>query len=74
MKLKLLKGKIKGWVALHFGDVSAIKESILEEIRLLDKEEERGPLADTNFNRRVALKDEFMRKVREEEIKCKQRS
>lgn len=53
LKLKLFKSKIKEWAALHFGDVSAIKEGILEEIRLLDREEERGPLEIADFNRRL---------------------
>lgn len=42
VKLKLLKGKIKEWVALHFGDVKVIEDSILEEVQLLDKEKEHG--------------------------------
>lgn len=43
LKLKLLKQKIKEWVGLHFGDVSTVKEGILEEIKMLYREEERGP-------------------------------
>lgn len=40
VKLKLLKGNIKEWARLHFGDLRAVKEGILEEVNLLDKEEE----------------------------------
>lgn len=29
VKLKILKGKIKKWTALHFGEVSVIKDGIL---------------------------------------------
>lgn len=42
VKLKLLKGKIKEWVGLHFGEVVVIKDEILEQIILIVKEE-KGP-------------------------------
>lgn len=59
---------------LHFGDLRAVKEGILEEVNLLDKEEELGKLDDIKFLRRLFLKEESMQKVREDEIKWKTRS
>lgn len=64
LKLKHLKGKIKEWAAMHFGDVRAIEEGTLEEIQLLDREDERCPLSAADCNRRLAMKDEFMKKLR----------
>lgn len=42
LNLKNLKKRIKEWAEIHFRDVRAIKEGILEEIRVLDREEESG--------------------------------
>lgn len=73
MKLKLLKNRIKDWAKDHFGDVRNAKVNILQEIQLLDKEEV-GQLQPAEESRRLFLKKDFIRKVREEEIKWKQRS
>lgn len=70
----MLKSKIKERARTHFGDVSAAKRSILEEIHFIDRKEEVGPLDDSNFHRSLSLKEVFSRKVRAEEIKWKQRS
>lgn len=74
VKLKLLKSKIKDWAKVHFGDVTNTKEIILQEIQLLDNKEEVGQLMPAEMSRRLSLKEDFVRKVREEEIKWKQRS
>ena len=71
--LKLLKEKIKGWVKDNFGYVGAKKAMILDEIQFLDKEE-MGTLSSEEAKIRINLKEEFQRKVREEEIKWKHRS
>lgn len=49
VKLKMLKSKIKGWAITHFGEVSAVKQSILVEIQFLDLKEELGPLDNSDF-------------------------
>lgn len=74
LKFKLLKLKIRGWNKLYFREAGAVKANILEEIQHLDRKEELGPLEEEDVLRRLALKEDFVRKVREEEIKWKQRS
>lgn len=56
---------------MDFGEVGAIKDEILEEINLIDKEEEIGQLDVAKISRRLSLKDEYLQKVREEAIKWK---
>lgn len=73
-KLKVLKSKIKEWAKNHFGDVEKMKETILGEILALDKTEEEIRLSPSDQNRRLVLKEEYQRKVREEETRWKQRS
>ena len=58
---------------MNFGDVRIQKSNILEEIQSLDKEE-RGQLLLEEGKKRLDLKEEFHRKLREEEIKWRQRS
>lgn len=74
LKLKLLKGKIKEWARFYFGDVTAIKDRILEEIQALNYKEAASPLGEAYFLKRLPLKEAYWRKVREEEVKWKQRS
>lgn len=50
------------------GDVKKIKESIVEKIQFLNKKDEASQLLPIKKNRRLSLKEEFIRKVREEEI------
>lgn len=69
-----MKEKIKEWVRSNFGDVRAAKESILEEMQSIDLKEELCLLLMEEVDRRSALKVQFATKVREEEIKWKQRS
>lgn len=57
-----MKGKIKEWAGLDFGEVGAIKDEILEEINLIDKEEEIGQLDVAKISRRLSLKDEYLQK------------
>ena len=73
-KLKLFKAKIKGWVKDNSGDVEAKKAIFYDEIQSLDKMEEMGNLSSKEVKIRINLRGEFKRKVREEEIKWKQRS
>ena len=74
VKLKLLKIKLKEWAREKFGDVGMQKTTILEEIQLIDNREEMGQPSYEDFVRRLNLKEDLCRKVREEEIKWKQRS
>lgn len=73
-KLKLLKLKIKEWAKNNFGEVGERKAHLLEEIQRLDRKEEDGLLALEEEVTRTNLKEEFQRKVREEEILWGQRS
>lgn len=50
------------------------KACSLAEIQSIDGMEEVGPLFEEERNRRLSLKGEFRRMLREEEIKWKQRS
>lgn len=74
MKLKILKARIRAWAKEHFGDVRRVNERILADIQMLDRKEEAGQLLPTEECKRLSLKIEFARKVREEEIEWKQRS
>lgn len=65
---------IKGWVRNQSGAEEKDKETILDEIQLLNKAQEENALSTEYKNRRLALKEEYFKKVREEEIKQKQRS
>ena len=67
-KLKVLKTKIKEWVGVNVGDVQIQKFYILVEIQALDKEEG-NQLSIEEGKRRVDLKEELQRKLREKEIK-----
>ena len=73
-KLKLQKNKIKEWAKTNFGDVRIQKSNIPAEIQALDKEEVRGQLSLEEGKKRFALKEKFYRKLREKEIKWRQRS
>lgn len=73
-KLKHLKRNIKDWVKSSFGDVLKSKENILYEIQAIDKKKEMDRLLPEEVLRRLSLKEESLKKVREEEIKWKQRS
>lgn len=73
-KLKLLKGKIKSWVANNIEEVGKAKARILDEIQSIDKIEEVGALSEDDFGRILHLKEDYLKKVKEEEIKWKQRS
>lgn len=70
----MLEGKIKEWAKNAFGDVVKLKENILEEIQAIDKKEEMFWLRHNEVVRRIALKEDYIRKLTEEEIKWKQRS
>lgn len=74
MKLKYLKEKLKDWARCHFGDVGAVKDHILIELQALDNKEEQVQLTSEEIARRWQLKDTYLRNVRAEEIKWKQRS
>lgn len=74
IKLKLLKGKIKCWVANNREEVGKAKVRILDEIQSIDKAAELGALSEDDSGRRLRLKEDYFKKVREEEIKWKQRS
>lgn len=50
------------------------KVHLLEEIQNLDRKEELGLLAWEEVPTRISLKEEFQRKLREEEIMWRQRS
>lgn len=73
-KLKQLKLNIKDWTKDHFRDVERMKATILEDIHCLDSKEVVGQLCEEEVSNRLSLKEEFLRKVREEEIKWRQRS
>lgn len=45
IKLKLLKGKIKEWVRLSYGDGATNKACYLAEIQSLDRKKEVGTLS-----------------------------
>lgn len=64
VKLKNLKEKIKEWAKSHFGQVGLIKDSILEEIRLLDLKQENCQLSEEERAKRFQLKKMFELKVR----------
>ena len=78
VKLRTLKLKLKEWAILeyvsktYFGDIELQKDAILEEIQNLDNKE-LGHLSLEYSNRRLSLKDNYHRKLREE-IKSRQRS
>lgn len=65
---------IKGWVRNQSRAEGKDKETILDKIQLLNKAQEENALSTEYKNRRLALKEEYFKKVREEEIKQKQRS
>ena len=68
-----LKLKLKEWAKTYFGDIELQKDAILEEIQILGNKEELGQPSLEDCNRRLSLKDDFHRKLREE-IKWRQRS
>lgn len=51
-----------------------MKDSIFKEIRVMDLKEETRPLTEEERFYRVKLKETFQRKLKEEDIKWKQRS
>ena len=72
-KLKMLKVKLKAWAKMSFADMKMQKAQLLEDIQNLDKKEEMGRLTDEEAGRRLSLKEEFQRTLREEEIMWRQR-
>eukprot|EP00268_Persea_americana_P017810 TRINITY_DN18653_c0_g1_i1.p2 TRINITY_DN18653_c0_g1~~TRINITY_DN18653_c0_g1_i1.p2 ORF type:complete len:123 (-),score=26.57 TRINITY_DN18653_c0_g1_i1:203-571(-) len=75
IKLKLLKNKIKEWAKENFGEVRIQKLNILTEIQALDMKEESDHLTTLEEEKkRLDLKEDFQRKMREEEIRWRQRS
>lgn len=69
VKLKKLKEKIKEWVKDDYAEATVAKAKILEGIQKFDLKEEVCHLSVEELNRRIQLKERFLRKVREEEIK-----
>ena len=61
-------------VKQNFVDMKAAKAKILEEIQSLNIKEQSQVLTEGEIARRLFLKEKFAVKVREEEIKWKQRS
>ena len=67
IKLKLLKGKSKSWVANNIEEVGRAKARILDEIQSIDKAVELGALSEDHSRRRLCLKDDYFKKVRGED-------
>ena len=71
----MLKNKIKDWTKCNLEPVGPLKAKILEELQSIDRKAEcQRFLSEADLAKRLELKDLFERKVREEEIKWKQRS
>lgn len=73
-KIKKLKAFIKDWTDSQFGSVAQSLDSHLLEIQQVDIKEESGSISPEDYSRRLLLKLSFKKKVREEEIKWRQRS
>lgn len=72
VKLKLLKVKVKEGAKDNFAELGVIKLKILEELQCLDGKEETGLLSGEERRIGIDLKEEYRRKVREEEIMWRQ--
>lgn len=59
LKLKLLRERLRGWNRKVFGKVEMRKESLLNEIILLDAKEEVEGLSEEERMRQVSLKGDF---------------
>ncbi|KAG9448166.1 hypothetical protein H6P81_014294 [Aristolochia fimbriata] len=74
-KLKYVKNKIKAWAADNRTSREEEKNSLLEEIKKLDiEEEQQGSLLTTDGLKRDRLKEQYEIKVRQEIIHWKQRA
>lgn len=73
-KLKSLQANIKVRAKVNFGSVEAAMEELLKSIKEMDSKEEHGPLSEMEIALRHELKEKFLRKVKQEEIKWRQRS
>lgn len=73
-KPKSLKANIKDWAKANFGSVEVAMAELLRYIKEIDTKEEYGPLSDSEIVLQQDLKEKFLRKVKEEEIKWRQRT
>lgn len=68
MKLKLLRERLCGWNREVFGNVELRKESLLNEIILIDAKEEVEGLSKEEMMRQVSLKGDYERFLLMEEV------
>lgn len=61
-------------MTIHFSEATLAKASILEEIQAIDIKEEFSILSSKKMSKRIQLKEQYAKKVREEAIKWQQRS
>lgn len=57
---------------MNFANIKMQKTQLLEDIQNLDKKEEVGSLTGEEVAKRLSLKEEYQRKLREEEIMWRQ--
>lgn len=70
-KLKALKVKIKDQTKTNFVDLDSKKGALLEEIQRIDRQKEQGFISSEDASKRIALKEEFSKRLLQEELKWK---
>lgn len=73
-KLKCLKEHLKEWTKSTFGNVSQIKEDLLQKFQEIDFTEAEEDLSNLVRNERSRIKEEFTEITAREEIKWRQKA
>lgn len=62
------------WARNQFGDITRVNKEMLRNIQDIGIKEEKGHITSDDITKIIRLKEDLQRKVKEEEIKWRQRS